>query len=80
MAAEITLFARAGTGDGVGPQVPSDPIASYTATFTPTNSGLVRVYANGSAVALTMNTFTWNVPSGTVEYFGVKAGVLVTVA
>jgi hypothetical protein len=78
MAAEITLFRQSATKQQA--QVPAFPVASYTATFTPTVSGVIRVYANAAAVALTIGGITFNVPSGTVEYFGVEANKAVTVA
>lgn len=80
MAAEITIFTNAGSAGGSALQVAKTPVASQTATFTSAFSGVMRVYANAAPVVLTMNTFTLTVPSGTVEYFGITAGQLVTVA
>ena len=82
MAAEITLFARIGKGGGHVEQAAADPIKSYSATFTTPQDqgGLLRVYANGAAVALSIDGITFTVPAGGVEYFGVAAAKTVTVA
>lgn len=80
MAAEITLFTDTGIVGGKEAQIARSPVASYTATFTPTVGGVMRVYANGAAVALTVGGITFTVPSGTVEYFACNANQQVTVA
>ena len=82
MAAEITLFARVGKGGGHIEQVAADPIRSFSATFTTSASeaGLLRVYANGAPVALTIDGISFTVPAGGVEYFGIGASKTVTVA
>lgn len=80
MAAEITLFEFVGANGDKRTQVAGKPYDSKTATFTPTRAGVARVYANGAAVALTVNSITWTVPSGTVEYFCLEANAAVTVA
>lgn len=80
MAAEITLYAGIGNANNPEAQVPIDPINSYTASFTAPQNGSLRVYANGGAVVLTWDGITWTVPSGSVEYFGIRKGTSVTVA
>lgn len=79
MAAEITLFKQTATAQQSHTAL-IDPVASYTATFTPTQRGIIRVYANGGAVVLTINSITFTIPSGTVENYGVNANQAVTVA
>ena len=78
MAAEITLFKQSATDRYA--QVAAYPFASYTATFTPASKCVARVYASGAPVLLTVLGYTWTVPSGTVEYFGLSPNDQVTVA
>ncbi|ESQ86605.1 hypothetical protein ABAC460_23115 [Asticcacaulis sp. AC460] len=80
MAAEITLFKAMGEEGGrIGP-VAGRPVQSYAATFTPAITGIIRVYANGTPVVLTIGGKSLTVPSGWVEYFAVTGGQEVTVA
>lgn len=78
MAAEITLFRQSATDRYA--QVAAYPFDSKTATFTPTQKCVGRVYANAAPVTLTIDAFSFTVPSGAVEYFGFEANKEVTVA
>ncbi|EGF93755.1 hypothetical protein ABI_21970 [Asticcacaulis biprosthecium C19] len=79
MAAEITLFKALGDGGGRNGPVAGRPVQSYSASFTPAISGVIRVYANGTPVVLTIGGKSLTVPSGWIEYFGVVANQDVTV-
>ena len=80
MAAEITLFANTGEGNGHQAQVAKTPIASYNTSFTAAQGGLIRVWANGAPVVLTISNLAWTIPTGGVEYFGIPAGQAVFVS
>ncbi len=76
MAAEITVF----SGILRNTQAAYAPFQSATATFTANHEGVMRVYANGGPVVLTISGISWTLPLGTVEYFCVADGQTVTVA
>ena len=81
MAAEITLFGGAPVQNGSVLQIARTPIqGNITTTFTPTQDAVARVYANGTAVVLTIRGISFTIPNGSVEYVGVTAGQQVTVA
>lgn len=80
MAAEITLFKEMGSRIYPGAQVAAVPYQSKTATFTPDVNVLMRVWANGANVSLTVDSITWTVPNGSVEYFYARASKEVTIA
>ena len=84
MAAEITLFkplADNSPRNGPVATLSTDGIvATYSATFTPSVDGIVRIFANGSVVTITADSISFTIPDGAIEWYGVIAGQQVTVA
>lgn len=80
MGAHIVLFKAQADGGGRLGQVAHTPTAEYSATFTPPHDGVMRVYADGADVTLTINAVEILVPVETIEYFGVFSGQEVVVA
>jgi len=80
MAAEITLFTKYDVLKGAQVIDASSVFDQKTATFTASKYCYARVYANGADVKLTIATFQFTVPSGTVETFALESGTAVAVA
>lgn len=72
MSAEITLFRSIAAMQAGAPQVVMDPVEAFNGDFTAPIEGVIRVYAKTADVLITMNNLSWTVPSGGVEYFGVR--------